>query len=106
MVFPIFLTIKICSSPACWRKNSCARTLIFGSSLLLPFVKVFPSLFAFLLSVLLPFLLFLTHVVSSLAYPTCLGLKGLDVVVVSIVVDITELLQNIRFTQQMLYFCM
>jgi hypothetical protein len=82
--------------------NSCARTLIFGSFLLLPFVKFFPHPFSlFLLSVLLSFLLFrfgflssfvfpllfhscfvpvfLAHVVSSLAYPNLLGNKMLGI---------------------------
>jgi hypothetical protein len=77
---------------------SCVRTLIFGSFLLLHFVKFFflPLFHFFLLSVLLSFLLFfiwffyrplfspsfslgffLAHVVSSLAYPNLLGNKRL-----------------------------
>jgi hypothetical protein len=88
--------------------NSCARTLIFGSILLLPFVKFFPCpffaffdlafycLFSFFdLVFLSPFVfsfffalvlyLFLAHVVSSLPYPNLLGNKKawLLVVVVS-----------------------
>jgi hypothetical protein len=84
--------------------NSYARTLIFGSFLLLSFVKFFSlplfhffdlafyCLFSFLFGFLSPFVfplffalvlyLFLAHVISSLAYPTCLGIKGLVVVVV------------------------
>jgi hypothetical protein len=79
--------------------NSCARTLIFGSFLLLSFVNFFPAPFSlFLLSVLLHFLLFIwffycplfspsflllfctcffAHVLSSLAYPNLLGNKRL-----------------------------
>jgi hypothetical protein len=62
-------------------------------------IKKIPPLFTFGLSVLLPFFffliyffiailfhphfvpIFLAHVISSLAYPTCLRLKGLVVVV-------------------------
>jgi hypothetical protein len=78
--------------------NSCARTLIFGSFLLLPFVKFFPYaffafltfivfspfLFGFLSPFVFPFFfalalysLFLADVVSSLAYPNLLGNKRL-----------------------------
>jgi hypothetical protein len=87
--------------------NSCARTLIFDSFSFIAFLSsFFPAPFSlFLLSVLLPFLhflfgflssfvspfffalvlslFFLAHVVSSLAYPTCLGIKCLVVVVVN-----------------------
>jgi hypothetical protein len=84
--------------------NSCARTLIFGSFLLLSFVKFFSRPFSFfdlvfyclfyffdldfyrLLFFLFFFtlvlsLFFLAHVVSSLAYPIYLGIKGLVFVV-------------------------
>jgi hypothetical protein len=84
--------------------NSCARTLIFDSFLLLPFVKFFsPPIFIFYLAFYclfsffdlvfyhpLFFLFFFTLVLSlffslvilSLAYPNLLGIKGLVVVVV------------------------
>jgi hypothetical protein len=86
--------------------NSCAGILIFGPSFLLSSVKVFfPTLFSFfgltfyclfsfcrinffLSSFVFPpfsilfYSCFLAHVVSSLAYPTCLGLKCWVVVVV------------------------
>jgi hypothetical protein len=78
--------------------NSCARTLIFGSFLLLPFVKFFSMplfhsfdlvfycfFFIFYLVFYHPlfspsfslFFVFLAHVVSSLAYPNLLGNKML-----------------------------
>jgi hypothetical protein len=81
--------------------NSCARTLIFGSFLLLPFVKffslplfhffdlVFYCLFSFFnlffITLCFPLLFrscfvpvfFVAHVVSSLAYPNLLGNKKL-----------------------------
>jgi hypothetical protein len=77
--------------------NSCVRTLIFGSFFLLPFVKFFSlplfcffgltfyCIFSFFIwffyrSLFSPY--FLAHVVSSLTYPTCLGIKWLVVVVV------------------------
>jgi hypothetical protein len=85
-------------------RNSCARILIFGSFLLLSFVKFFfPAIFRFFdLSVLLSFLLFDLVFLSPFVFlfffalvlypffllmwfhllptPTCLGIKGLDVV--------------------------
>jgi hypothetical protein len=64
--------------------NSCARTLIFNSFLLLPFVKFFPffdlvflSPFVFCFFIALCFSFFFAHVVSSLAYPNLLGNKKL-----------------------------
>jgi hypothetical protein len=78
--------------------NSYARTLIFGSFLLLPFVKffslplfrffdltfycLFSFFYLFFIALCFPLLLFLAHVVSSLAYPNFLGIKDLVVVVV------------------------
>jgi hypothetical protein len=85
--------------------NSCARILIFGSFLLLPFVKFFSvSLFRFFdlafyclfsffirffIALYFPLLfrscfipIFFAHVISSLTYPNLLGNKGLVVVVV------------------------
>jgi hypothetical protein len=67
---PFLLNIKIRSSSACSRKNSCARTLIFGSSSFIAFLsKFFSPLFIFLLSVLLHFLLFLVWFLSSFVFP-------------------------------------
>jgi hypothetical protein len=82
--------------------NSCVRTLIFDSFLLLPFVKFFslppfrffdlafyclfsffylvflsPFVFPFFFALVL-YLFFLAYVVSSLAYPNLLGNKRLD----------------------------
>jgi hypothetical protein len=80
--------------------NSCVRILIFGSFLLLPFVKsfslplfhffdlafyyllsffylIFLSLFVFPLFFTLVLYFFLAHVVSSLTYPNLLGNKRL-----------------------------
>jgi hypothetical protein len=86
--------------------NSCVRSLIFSSFLLLPFIKfyfpypfrffdlAFYYLFSFFLfDFLSPFVfpllfhscfvpVFFAHVVSSLAYPTYLRIKGLVVIVV------------------------
>jgi hypothetical protein len=69
--------------------NSCARTLIFDSLLLLPFVKFFPffdlvflspfvfCFFYLVFFIALCFSFFFAHVVSSLAYPNLLGNKKL-----------------------------
>jgi hypothetical protein len=91
--------------------NSCARTLIIGSFFLLSFVKfffyapfllfdlAFYCLFSFFdLIFYRPlfspsfcscFIHFFTHVISSLAYSTCLGIKWLIVVVVVVVSIVT-----------------
>jgi hypothetical protein len=95
--------------------NSCVRTLIFGSFLLLSFVKFFfPCpffaffdlafycllsffLFGFFIAFVFPlfftlvlYLFFLAHVVSSLAYPNLLGNKRLVVVVVVVIITCVE----------------
>jgi hypothetical protein len=89
--------------------NSCVGTLIFGSFSFIAFLpSFFPPLFIFFylafyclfsffnLVFLSPLvssifcsyfvLVFLAHVISSLAYPTCLRLKCLVVIVVVVVV--------------------
>jgi hypothetical protein len=91
--------------------NSCARTLIIGSFLLLSFVKkkfyapfllfdlAFYCLFSFFDLVFYRplfspsfyscFIHFFIRVILSLAYPTCLGIKCLIVVVIVVVSIVT-----------------
>jgi hypothetical protein len=109
--------------------NSCVRTLIFGSVLLLPFVKFFfPApfslfldlafycllifLFDFFIALCFPpsfsflFYTFFSHVVSYLAYPNLLENKRLDCCCYlnSFIIWDTYIFLGVQFEQNRLEF--